>query len=95
MSRRGHTPIRRCVGCGQTRLRPELRRFAAARGGRGWRLVRDDRSRLPGRGVYLCPDAACFARAAQSGGFARAARHPGLEVDPALAPSGPNSEDRR
>ena len=95
MSRRGHIPERRCIGCGRRRPRPELERFAARPEADGVRLVRDERSRLPGRGAYVCPDAACFARAASGRGFERATRLPALIIDPALAPVAPNSEDRR
>ncbi len=95
MSRRGHIPERRCIGCGRRRPRTELARFAAQSDGPQTRLVRDDRSRLPGRGAYLCPGSECFERAATRRGFARATRVSALIIDPALAPVAPNSEDRR
>lgn len=69
-----HVPHRRCLGCGCVAPKPELARFAAASGEDGWRLVRDDRSTLPGRGLYVCRSAECFALAERRDAFARGAR---------------------
>jgi predicted RNA-binding protein YlxR (DUF448 family) len=50
------------------------------------RLVRDDRSRHPGRGAYVCRRAECFDRAVARRGFQRATRSgAALVIDPALA----------
>jgi predicted RNA-binding protein YlxR (DUF448 family) len=40
------------------------------------RLVVDRDARLPGRGAYLCPEAACWEAAVARRGFARAFRRP-------------------
>jgi uncharacterized protein len=105
-----HTPRRRCLGCGRRADKSALVRFTAAHGGPGEgsarrdataprRLVRDDRARLGGRGLYVCPDPGCFARASERRAFRRAARLPegvGLEIAPALgealAGSGPAAD---
>lgn len=87
MNRRGHTPVRRCLGCGARRPKPELARFVAIPGPTGWRLVADARGRAAGRGLYVCRDAACFARARRRRGFERGARLRGeaLVVDDCAA----------
>jgi hypothetical protein len=46
-------------------------------------LVVDDGSRLPGRGVYLCPDAQCAAQARRRGAIPRRLRCP-VTVPPDL-----------
>ena len=52
----------------------------------GPRLVRDDRSRHPGRGAYVCRGRTCFDRALARRGFQRATRAGGaLVIDAALA----------
>jgi uncharacterized protein len=77
--------LRRCVGCGRIRPKPELLRVAAVEGGeRGApRAVLDRLGRMPGRGAYLCragerehPDAGCLALAIKRRGIARALRRP-------------------
>lgn len=74
MSRRGHIPERRCLGCGARRPKPELARFVARREPAGRRLVPDGAGREAGRGLYVCRDAACFERARRRRGFERGAR---------------------
>ena len=54
-------PERTCVACRQRRPQAELLRLGLAP--EGWRA--DPRRRLPGRGVYVCRQAACFAALAQ------------------------------
>jgi predicted RNA-binding protein YlxR (DUF448 family) len=78
-------PERRCLGCGARRPKPELARFVAVPGDGGRRLERDDRSRLGGRGLYVCPRAECFERAVARRAFQRGARMSGtLEIDPEM-----------
>lgn len=79
-------PERRCLGCGTRAEKGALARFAAVRGpGAGHDLVRDDRSRLGGRGLYVCPREECFDRAVKRRAFARGARLTGgLRTDPGL-----------
>ena len=57
-----HLPLRRCIGCRQAKPKGELLRLAAQDG----KAVADEAQRLPGRGAWLCRDAAC-ARAVTKG----------------------------
>jgi predicted RNA-binding protein YlxR (DUF448 family) len=78
-------PERRCLGCGARRAKPALARFVAAPGDVGHRLVRDDRSRLAGRGLYVCRREECFQRAIARRAFHRGARVSGeIQIDPEL-----------
>lgn len=61
-------PVRTCVGCRSRAAQTELLRVAFVRG----RITPDPRRRLPGRGAYLHPRAACLASA--SAGLSRAFR---------------------
>ena len=84
-SRRSRVPVRRCVGCGERRPKGTLARFFAAPHPDGRRLARDVDNSAGGRGMYVCPGAACFERAVARQAFQRAVRPPGpLTVDPAL-----------
>lgn len=77
-------PQRMCVGCRRRRNKDELLRLS--RTPQGIRF--DPRQRLPGRGVYICPDPACIDAAARRDGRAvrRALRGPDeAEVTAALA----------
>ncbi len=50
-------PMRRCIGCMQSRQKRDLIRIVGDKEGN----VRLDRTgKAPGRGVYLCPDSGCF-----------------------------------
>ena len=73
MTRSRHIPVRRCVGCGRSRPKPDLVRIIVD-GDRG--AVVDVESRLGGRGAYLCRDAACLERAMARNSLARALRRP-------------------
>ncbi|WP_217915774.1 YlxR family protein [Miltoncostaea marina] len=78
-------PERRCLGCGLRTAKASLARFAAVPDGTAHRLVRDDRARLGGRGLYTCPSRECFTRAAERRAFGRGARIRGeLRIDPEL-----------
>ena len=55
-------PLRRCIGCRQAKPKEQLLRLAAQDG----KAVPDEAHRLPGRGAWLCRDAAC-ARAVTKG----------------------------
>ena len=57
MSRVRQAPLRSCVACRTARAKPELVRFVRIDGGR---VEPDPRGRAPGRGAYLCRDAACW-----------------------------------
>ncbi len=53
-----HVPIRTCLGCGHKRPRKELKRIVLKDGA----LILDEKSKIPGRGVYLCPQGECVSR---------------------------------
>ena len=57
-SRRG--PSRTCVGCRQAHAKWQLMRLVCGPTGE---LTVDLHGKLPGRGVYICPQRACIARA--------------------------------
>ena len=81
-----HVPERRCVGCGHTAPKASLARFVVETHGYGARLVRDPLGTRQGRGIYVCPTRACFARAVERRAIHRGARLHGahLELDVAL-----------
>lgn len=53
-------PMRRCVGCLESKPKRELIRIAADKDGH---VSIDPTGKAPGRGVYLCPKQECFALA--------------------------------
>ncbi len=53
-------PVRRCVGCNAQRPKRELVRVVRSPEGE---ISIDLRGKKPGRGAYLCPYAACLAKA--------------------------------
>ena len=59
MTKVGHTPLRRCLGCRKSRRKDELIRLVYVRG-KG--VVMDVGQKIPGRGAYLCNDADCLRR---------------------------------
>lgn len=78
-------PERRCLGCGVRAPKAALARFTAAPGEGGHLLLRDDLSRLGGRGLYVCLRPECFEAAVRRRAFARGARLAGgLTIDPGL-----------
>jgi predicted RNA-binding protein YlxR (DUF448 family) len=50
-----HAPIRTCLGCGHKRPKKELKRIVLKDGA----LMMDEKSKIPGRGAYLCPGGGC------------------------------------
>ena len=60
-------PMRRCVGCMVSKPKEELIRIAAYEGS----IALDPTGRAKGRGVYLCPDSACFEKAMKKRSIAR------------------------
>jgi uncharacterized protein len=69
--KRGHKPIRTCVGCGVKASKGRLTRLVLGRGG----LIEVDPFRtLPGRGGYVCFDASCRAGLATNRRLGRALR---------------------
>ena len=53
-------PMRQCVGCREMKPKKELIRVVRSPEGN---VSLDFRGKAPGRGAYLCPDAACLKRA--------------------------------
>ena len=53
-------PQRQCVGCREKKPKPELIRVVRAPDGG---ISLDARGKAAGRGAYLCPSAACLAKA--------------------------------
>lgn len=53
-------PMRQCVGCREMKPKKELIRVVKSPEGE---ISLDFRGKAPGRGAYLCPDAACLKRA--------------------------------
>ena len=53
------TPMRRCIGCMESKPKNTLIRIACHDG----KLTVDPTGKAPGRGVYLCRDSKCMAMA--------------------------------
>ncbi|QRK93905.1 YlxR family protein [Saccharopolyspora erythraea] len=70
----GLGPVRTCVGCRVRTSATELLRVVAEGGRAGSAAVPDPRRRLPGRGAWLHPDAACLRQAERRRAFPRALR---------------------
>ena len=64
MEQKKKIPYRQCVGCGERRHKQELLRVV--RGPDGV-ISLDFTGKKSGRGVYICNDAKCFAKAKKSG----------------------------
>ena len=62
-------PMRQCLGCREMKPKKEMIRVVRSPEGE---ISLDFRGKKPGRGCYLCPDAACFARAKKSRAIERA-----------------------
>lgn len=60
-------PMRRCVGCGESKPKNELIRLVHFEG----KLSVDESGRANGRGVYLCKNHACLANAYKRKGIQR------------------------
>ena len=50
-------PMRRCVGCMQSKPKKELIRIVGDKEGN---IMLDTTGKAQGRGVYLCPESSCF-----------------------------------
>ena len=76
-------PMRQCVGCREMRQKKELVRVVKSPEGV---ISLDFRGKAPGRGAYLCPDAACLAKAKKKKALERCFEQPvPAEVYEALA----------
>ena len=62
-------PMRQCVGCREMKEKRSLIRVVRSPEGA---VSLDFKGKLPGRGAYVCPDAACLARARKSRALERA-----------------------
>ena len=61
-------PIRRCIGCMESKPKRELVRIVASKEG-DVRL--DPGGKANGRGAYLCPNSDCLAKAKKKNAFVR------------------------
>ena len=76
-------PARQCIGCMTSRPKKELVRVVRAPSGE---ISIDPVGKKPGRGAYLCPDAACLAKAKKKKALERCFEQPvPAEVYDALA----------
>jgi uncharacterized protein len=57
MSKRGHVPVRMCVGCRQRKKKEEMIRLAKRSDGA---FSLEEGRQGDRRGYYLCPDRACL-----------------------------------
>lgn len=62
-------PMRQCVGCGTSKPKKQLVRVVKNAAGE---ISIDPVGKKPGRGAYLCPDAACLAKAQKKRSLERA-----------------------
>lgn len=62
-------PMRQCLGCREMKPKRELIRVVRSP---EEEVSLDFKGKKPGRGAYLCPDPACFARARKSKALERA-----------------------
>ena len=65
-------PMRRCVGCIESKPKRELIRIVASDSGPKIDLS----GKVNGRGIYLCPDTECFTKARKKKAIGR-----GLEIE--------------
>ncbi len=66
-------PERKCTGCNEKRPKKELIRIVRTPDGE---IQLDDKGKISGRGVYICPDKKCFDKAKKAKRFERS-----LEVE--------------
>lgn len=68
-------PMRRCVGCMESKPKKELIRIAGYEG----EVSLDPTGKAKGRGVYLCPNEQCLAKAKKKRALSRSL---GMEISP-------------
>ena len=71
-------PMRMCVGCREMKPKRELLRVVKSPQGD---IALDRTGKMPGRGAYVCPSAACLQKAVKTRQLERALEHP---IDPAI-----------
>lgn len=59
-------PERKCMGCGEKKPKKELLRVVRTPEGE---ICIDDKGKLSGRGVYICPSLACLEKAKKAKRF--------------------------
>ena len=64
-------PMRRCIGCGQSREKKQLIRIVRSQDGK---ILADRTGRANGRGAYLCSDPDCLEKAVTKKALSRAFR---------------------
>ncbi|MDI7258669.1 MAG: YlxR family protein [Thermodesulfobacteriota bacterium] len=57
MSKKGHIPIRMCIGCRKRRMKKEMVRFTLTADAM---VLPDGKKNRDARGFYLCPDPSCL-----------------------------------
>lgn len=62
-------PLRRCLGCNESKPKKELVRVVRSPAGE---ISLDPVGKKPGRGAYLCPSAQCLAKARKAKRLERA-----------------------
>jgi predicted RNA-binding protein YlxR (DUF448 family) len=70
-------PMRRCVGCMESKPKQDLLRIAGA----GGIAAPDPTGKANGRGVYLCKDIACFEKARKKKAITRGLGMDGLSPE--------------
>ena len=61
-------PMRKCVGCGEMKMKKELMRILRTENGE---FVVDAEGKKNGRGAYICTSAECFRKAVRNKGLER------------------------
>ncbi|NCB52494.1 MAG: YlxR family protein [Clostridia bacterium] len=62
-------PMRQCLGCREMKPKSELIRVVRTPEGE---ILLDRRGKVPGRGAYVCPEAACLKKAIKTRALERA-----------------------
>ena len=77
MSKKGHVPVRMCIGCRGRKKKQEMLRFIR---GPGDTLRPNGKTSQGGRGLYLCPNVNCLKLARKRSQGGRALGTTGLPV---------------
>ena len=71
------TPMRRCVGCGESKDKRDLMRIVRTEEG----VFADPTGKKNGRGAYLCPKSECLEKALKTHALSRALKTEVPEAD--------------
>lgn len=71
------TPMRKCIGCGESKPKKELVRITFYEGN----LEFDKTGKAKGRGVYLCPNDECLSQAEKKNAIRRSLKENIKEED--------------